>query len=145
VLVIDDSKFVRKTFASILSASFAVREEADGEAGWEAIRTDPSIVMVFTDLGMPKLDGFELLERIRSSSDPRIRELPVVAISGNREEANRSAQPARGRTISSPSRRWLRGPVAHPELLRLVRTSRDSRRARRRWRKASRTIRSPAP
>ena len=89
MLVIDDSKFTRKTFRSILSASFAVREEADGEAGWQAIHTDPSIVMVFTDLDMPKLDGFALLERIRGSSDPRIRDLPVVAISGNREEANK--------------------------------------------------------
>ncbi len=89
MLVIDDSKFARRTFTSILSASFAVRTEADGEAGWQAIHDDPSIVMVFTDLEMPKLDGFALLERIRSSSDPRIRDLPVVAISGNREEANK--------------------------------------------------------
>jgi PleD family two-component response regulator len=41
VLVVDDSKFVRTTFANILSASFAVREEADGEAAWLAIETDP--------------------------------------------------------------------------------------------------------
>ena len=89
VLVVDDSKFVRKTFASILSASFAVREEADGEAAWHALESDPSIVMVFTDLDMPKLTGFGLLGRIRGSSHARIRDLPVVVISGYEEEGNK--------------------------------------------------------
>ena len=85
VLVVDDSKFVRTTFKSILSASFAVREEADGEAAWDAVASDPAIVMVFTDLDMPRLNGFGLLERIRSAGEARIRELPVVVISGNEE------------------------------------------------------------
>jgi two-component system, cell cycle response regulator len=85
VLVVDDSKFVRTTFATILKASFGVREEADGESAWEAVETDPSIVMVFTDLDMPRLNGFGLLARIRGSDDARIRALPVVVISGNEE------------------------------------------------------------
>ena len=89
VLVVDDSKFVRTTFASILRPSFAVREEADGEAGWAAIESDPSIVLVLTDLDMPKLTGFALMGRIRNSSDTRIRELPVVVISGNEEPGSK--------------------------------------------------------
>jgi diguanylate cyclase (GGDEF)-like protein len=87
VLVVDDSKFVRTTFKSILGAAFAVREEADGEAAWDAVANDPSIVMVFTDLDMPRLNGFGLLQRIRAAGEPRIRELPVVVISGNEEPA----------------------------------------------------------
>ena len=83
VLVVDDSKFVRTTFAIILKASFGVREEADGESAWEAVETDPSLVMVFTDLDMPRLNGFGLLSRIRGSDDARVRALPVVVISGN--------------------------------------------------------------
>ena len=50
VLVIDDSKFVRTTFRRILESSMDVREEADGEAGWQAVESDPSIVMVFSDI-----------------------------------------------------------------------------------------------
>jgi diguanylate cyclase (GGDEF)-like protein len=126
VLVVDDSKFVCTTFASILSASFAVREEADGEAAWQAIESDPSIVMVFTDLDMPKLTGFGLLTRIRESNDARIRELPVVVISGYEEEGNKQ----RARDLGAND--FIGKSADAPEVLsrldnvlRLVRTSRE--------------------
>jgi diguanylate cyclase (GGDEF)-like protein len=89
VLLVDDSKFVRATFKRILEANFAVREEADGEAGWTAMEGDKSIVMVFTDLSMPRLDGFGLLSRIRGSGDARIKAMPVVVISGEENEATK--------------------------------------------------------
>ena len=89
VLVVDDSKFVRTTFASILKRNFVVLEEADGEAAWGAIESDPSIVAVFTDLDMPRLDGFDLLARIRGSRDAHVRSLPVVVISGHDEQENK--------------------------------------------------------
>ena len=63
VLVVDDSKFVRTTFRSILSGTFSVLEEADGESAWDVLSRDPGVVMVFTDLDMPRLDGFGLLRR----------------------------------------------------------------------------------
>src|SRR5687767_12213832 len=87
VLIVDDSKFVRTTFNRILSASFAVKECADGEAGWQQIESDPHIVMVVSDIDMPKLDGYGLLQKIRASADPRVKVLPVVIISGNQNEA----------------------------------------------------------
>src|SRR6267378_7959445 len=82
--------------------------------------------MVFTDLDMPKLDGFELLERIRSSSDPRIRELPVVAVSGNREEANKKrAASAGANDFIAKSADGSEVLSRIQNLLRLVRTSRE--------------------
>jgi diguanylate cyclase (GGDEF)-like protein len=126
VLIVDDSKFVRTTFMKILSASFAVREEADGEAGWHAIESDPSIVMVFTDLDMPKLTGFALLGRIRGSTDARIRDLPVVVISGIEEEGSKQ------RAREAGANDFIAKSTDAPELLsrldnllRLVRTSRE--------------------
>jgi two-component system, cell cycle response regulator len=90
VLIVDDSKFVRTTFNRILSASFAVREEVDGEAAWQALQSDASIVMVFTDLDMPKLDGYGLVRRIRAAKDERVRKLPVIVISGSQDQAAKS-------------------------------------------------------
>jgi len=90
VLIVDDSKFVRTTFNRILSTSFTVVEAVDGDAAWKAIQSDASIAMVFSDLDMPKLDGFGLLRLIRGSSDERIKKLPVIVISGSQDQAAQS-------------------------------------------------------
>ncbi|HJT62107.1 MAG TPA: response regulator [Burkholderiales bacterium] len=126
VLVVDDSRFVRTTFAHILKVSFDVAEAADGEAAWLAIQADSSIVMVFTDLDMPKLDGFGLLSRMRKSDDARIKALPVVVISGNEEPTSKQ----RARELGAND--FIGKSADAPEVLsrldnvlRLVRASRE--------------------
>lgn len=89
VLIIDDSKFVRTTFRRILQSDFEVREETDGEAGWRAIETDPSVALVLCDISMPRLDGFGVLGRIRGAKEERIQHLPVIIISGDEDESTR--------------------------------------------------------
>jgi diguanylate cyclase (GGDEF)-like protein len=96
VLLVDDSRIVRTTVARLIRKSFDVREESDGEAGWQAISTDPSIVVVFSDIQMPKLDGFALLERIRTSQDPRVKSIPVIVISGDEDDATKKRARAAG-------------------------------------------------
>jgi len=96
ILLVDDSKFVRTTFKTILSRSFAVVEAADGEAGWAALQGDRSIRLVFTDLNMPKLDGYGLLARVRKAEDSRVRQTPVVVISGNEDDAAKKKARAAG-------------------------------------------------
>ncbi len=89
ILIVDDSRIVRATIIKHVRGRFAVREESDGEAGWAALLADPTLQMVISDLSMPKLDGYGLVERIRTSNVPRIRELPVVMVSGDEDEASR--------------------------------------------------------
>ena len=96
VLLVDDSKIVRTTLARLIRKSFDVREEANGETGWQAIASDPSIVVVFSDIQMPVLDGFALLERIRQSEDQRIRSMPVIVISGDEDDATKKRARAAG-------------------------------------------------
>jgi len=86
VLVVDDSRMVRASIIKHIRGRFDAREEPDGEAGWEALLVDPAIDLVVTDIGMPRLDGFGLLERIRGSKVARVRNLPVVIISGDEDE-----------------------------------------------------------
>src|SRR5262245_55677097 len=90
VLIVDDSKVVRGAIAKVIQASFEAREANDGESAWITIEQDQAIVAVISDLGMPKLDGFGLLARIRSATSPRIRELPFLVISGNEDDETRS-------------------------------------------------------
>jgi diguanylate cyclase (GGDEF)-like protein len=86
VLIVDDSRMVRASLIKQIRNRFEIREESDGEAGWEALLVDPEIRLVLTDLGMPRLDGFGLLERIRSAKLQRIHDLPVVIISGDEDD-----------------------------------------------------------
>jgi diguanylate cyclase (GGDEF)-like protein len=44
---------------------------------------------VFCDIWMPRMDGFEVLGKVRGSSAERIRQLPVIVISGDEDEATR--------------------------------------------------------
>lgn len=96
VLIVDDSKIVRTTLSRLIRKTFDVREETNGEAGWQAIAGDPSIMVVFSDIQMPELDGFGLLERIRGSEDQRIRGMPVIMISGDEEDATKKRARAAG-------------------------------------------------
>ena len=98
VLVVDDSRMVRATIVKHIRERFDVREEADGEAGWQTLMVDPAIQVLISDLSMPKLDGYGLLQRIRASSIARIRELPVIMISGDEEESARSRAKELGAT-----------------------------------------------
>lgn len=98
VLIIDDSRMVRASIIRHVRGRFEVREEADGEAGWQTLLVDPTIQAVITDIGMPKLDGYGLLERIRSSRLSRISTLPVVVISGDDEPEVRIKAKSAGAT-----------------------------------------------
>jgi diguanylate cyclase (GGDEF)-like protein len=89
ILIVDDSRMVRASLIKQIRHRFQIREESDGEAGWQALLVDPTIRIVLTDLDMPKLDGFGLLERIRGSRVQRIQELPVVIISGDEDDEAR--------------------------------------------------------
>lgn len=86
VLVADDSKIVRVTANKILAGQFDVVLAQDGEEAWEKICRDNTIQVVFTDLGMPRLDGYGLIQRIRQAEDEGIRNQPVIVITGAAEE-----------------------------------------------------------
>lgn len=86
VLVADDSKLVRKTATKILSTNFDLVLAEDGEEAWKILSNDPAIQVVFTDLGMPNLDGYGLIQRIRAADDEQVRDLPIIVITGAAEE-----------------------------------------------------------
>ena len=67
VLIADDSRIVRASITQHIRDKFDVREVTDGDAAWQAILLDASIRVLISDLTMPKVDGFELLSRIRGS------------------------------------------------------------------------------
>ncbi|RJF98890.1 response regulator [Noviherbaspirillum saxi] len=98
VLIADDSRIVRATLIKHIEGMFDFREALNGEEAWETLLIDPNIRVVITDLSMPKLDGYGLLQRIRNSKITRIREIPVVVVSGSDERAERERAKAAGAT-----------------------------------------------
>lgn len=89
ILVVDDSRIVRATIRKHLSDDYDVIEEPNGEAGWSRLLQDSEIRLLISDLSMPELDGMDLLSRIRESTDHRVRDVPVIIISGEEDEATK--------------------------------------------------------
>ena len=89
VLLIDDSRMVRASIAKHLKDVYEVQEAVDGEEGWQKLLAEPRVKAVISDLSMPNLDGYQLLERIRASKITRVRNVPVMMISGSEEESER--------------------------------------------------------
>lgn len=89
ILIVDDSRMVRVSLANQLKGHYDIREEADGESAWQALVLDHDLQAVISDLQMPKLDGFGLLERVRSSRLRRLQQLPFILVSGEETEDER--------------------------------------------------------
>jgi len=89
ILVIDDSRLIRVAAEKILSQDYEVVFAEDGEQGWKEIEHDETLQIIFSDLTMPRLDGFALLKRIRQSDDQRIKNIPMIIMTTEADDENR--------------------------------------------------------
>jgi diguanylate cyclase (GGDEF)-like protein len=81
-MVVDDSRVIRNAASKMLGREFDVVTADDGAEAWEMLEYDTSIQVVFTDLTMPRLNGYELLRNIRTAADIGIQNLPVIIVTG---------------------------------------------------------------
>ena len=86
ILAVDDSRVMRRAMSKVLGSEYDVVEAEHGEDAWTHLLNDSTIQVVFTDLSMPYLDGFGLLERMRDSDDPHLQALPVIIITGKDDD-----------------------------------------------------------
>lgn len=77
LLLTDDHKEMREFIASIVSPFFTVLEAANGVEALELLK-DNTIDMIVSDVMMPKMDGFELLENIKG--DERLRSISMIML-----------------------------------------------------------------
>lgn len=79
VLLVEDHADTRLMYAEYLRPEYETSEAADGIAALEVLGQGiPDIIV--TDLSLPRMDGFELIARLRA--DERLRSIPVIALSG---------------------------------------------------------------
>ena len=79
-LVVEDDALVRTMAArGLAEAGYRVLEADHGAMALEVIRRHPGrLDIVITDIGMPEMDGYELLRRLREARP----DLPVLFMSG---------------------------------------------------------------
>ena len=79
VLLVEDNPNLAQSLNDALSAArFAVDHMADGEAADHVLRTQ-DYALVILDLGLPKLDGLEVLRRLRARRNP----VPVLILTAH--------------------------------------------------------------
>lgn len=93
ILVVDDSRVIRRAAVKMLGEAYQVHEAVDGMDGWQQLQRNDAISLVFADMQMPEMSGLELLASIRNSSDEQLSGVPVVIITGvgDTESAKREA------------------------------------------------------
>jgi chemosensory pili system protein ChpA (sensor histidine kinase/response regulator) len=121
VLLVDDSLSVRKVLARRLERlGLAVTTAVDGEEALERLREGRFDALV-TDLEMPRMNGYQLIETVRRR--PESRELPLIVIT---TRAGREHGDLAHRLGAD---HYLTKPVDHDLLARLVRELAAGRRA----------------
>lgn len=79
VLLVEDDAIVAEIYRLVLRRrGFEVEIAGDGEAGLK-LATDGLPDVVFLDIRLPKMDGIEMLRRMKAN--PATREIPVVMLS----------------------------------------------------------------
>src|SRR5579871_253504 len=79
VLVVDDEDSQRTTLASMIGLwGYTVETAADGQEALDKLETFPARAIV-TDLKMPRLDGLELLQRLKTQGNAT----PVIMLTAH--------------------------------------------------------------
>jgi len=87
VLVVEDSAVIQRLINVCLRpAGCEVETRDDGPSGLDAALQDPPELLIL-DVGLPLMDGWEVLERIRS--DPRTVDLKVLVLTAHAQEETR--------------------------------------------------------
>ena len=116
VLAIDDDEDALSLLRVVLETAGAdVTTLSSAAAGLEQIETiRPDAVIV--DLGMPGMDGFEFITRLRVASDPQIRDVPAAALTAFARSDDRT------KALRSGFEMHLAKPVDPAELVASVAT-----------------------
>ena len=132
ILIADDSATIRATLAKAVNDEFVSVGASDGEQAWNLLLEDPSIELVVTDLAMPGLDGFGLIRRMRDSELSRIRNTPVIVVTGANDTLARERAFVEGANDfiakTSDHVEFLARVRAHQKLAQTIRELESSRR-----------------
>jgi two-component system, OmpR family, KDP operon response regulator KdpE len=112
ILVVDDEPPIRKLLRTGLGTQgYEVLEAPNGKAALELLAKKPDLVIL--DLGLPDIEGLELLKRIRAAQSG----LPIVVLSSRGDEAGKVA------ALDLGADDYVTKPFGMDELLARMRTA----------------------
>lgn len=113
ILTVDDSRTMRDMLRIALAeAGYKVLQAEDGVHGLEVLQTAMPDVIV-TDINMPKMDGFGLIEAVRK--DSRYRRVPILVLTTESDAAKKMRAKEAGATG------WIVKPFEPTKLIAAIR------------------------
>ncbi len=111
ILIIDDELSIRRFLHTVLSGEFSLHDAEGGHAGLAAAATvRPDVILL--DLGLPDLDGLEIIKRIREWS-----QVPIIVLSVREREDDKVA------ALDAGADDYLTKPFGVGELLARIRAA----------------------
>ena len=114
ILIVDDSKTMRDMVNFTLSSSgFNVTEANDGVEALHALMEDTGgFDLIITDLNMPNMDGFGLIERVRAHQKYRF--TPILMLTTESDTSKKD----RGKSLGATG--WIVKPFNPEKLVQVV-------------------------
>jgi len=113
IMTADDSASVRQMVSFTLKeAGYEIVEAVDGQDALDKL-SSAVVNMLITDLNMPKMDGIELIRRVRAQ--PQSRFMPIVMLTTESQAAKKQKGKEAGATG------WIVKPFKPEQLLAVVR------------------------
>jgi diguanylate cyclase (GGDEF)-like protein len=90
ILLVEDSETTKALLIRYLSSQYELLHARDGEEAWTMLESNPEIGLVITDIQMPRLNGHQLLVRIRKSETPALAAMPVIVMTAADDNTDRN-------------------------------------------------------
>ncbi|MEQ1714583.1 MAG: response regulator [Hyphomicrobium sp.] len=97
VLTIDDSRTMRDMLRmALVEAGYQVLQAVDGVDGLGVLRASAVPDVIVTDINMPNMDGFGLIDAVRK--DGRYKSVPILVLTTESDAAKKQRAKAAGAT-----------------------------------------------
>ncbi|MFW7269454.1 response regulator [Gluconacetobacter sp. Hr-1-5] len=115
VLTIDDSRTMQGMLRKALEeAGYDVIQGGDGVEGLEVLESaDPPPNLIITDINMPRMDGFGVIEAVRKM--PAFKHLPIIVLTTESDPEKKARARAAGATG------WIIKPFSSDSLVAAIR------------------------
>ncbi|HUO03150.1 MAG TPA: response regulator [Rhizomicrobium sp.] len=114
ILTVDDSRTMRDMLKFALAgAGHDVIQAEDGVHGLEVLANCGHVDVIITDINMPRMDGYGVIEQVRR--DPQRRNIPILVLTTESEPAKKQRARDAGATG------WIVKPFDSEKLLAAVR------------------------